>query len=159
MDLIALAPSKEPVFLHLPHPVIPGKMLYLQMPDPKHVQDEKGPYDGPMVDNLEEPIGLYVVGSDSEEFAARERWLIDQRIKRAEALQQGKKVDTLKAETLAEESINTLVACIKGFRNVELNGRKLEHLPNDARLLLTTLKWVRDFLDREIVNRANFIKA
>lgn len=157
MDLIALAPSKEPVFLQLHHPVT-QQPLFLQMPDPKYTQSEKGEYNGPMVDNPDEPIGLYVVGSDSEEFAARERWLVDQRIKRAEAVQQGKKID-LKAETLAEESTNTLVACIKGFRNIELNGRKLKTLPDDARLLLTTLKWVRDYLDREIVNRANFIKA
>lgn len=159
MDLIALAPSKEPVFLQLQHPV-ERYPLFKQMPDPEFKDSLAEGEMPPMVDNPNEPIGLYIVGSDSEEFAARERWLIDQRIKRSEARRQGNKAVTLvKSELLEEETINTLVACVKGFRNVELNGRKLEHLPNDARLLLTTLKWVREFLDREIVNRANFIKG
>lgn len=156
MDLITLAPSKEPVFLQLIHPVT-KEPLFLQMEDPNFEGGEgETP---PMIDNPEEPIGLYVVGSDSEEFAARERWLVDQKIKRAEAEQQGKKVSKVEASLLEEEALNTFVACIKGFRNVELNGKKLSTLPGDARLLLTSLKWVYDFLNKELVNRANFIKA
>jgi len=148
MDLNTLAPSKEPVFLQLMHPVT-GRLLFMQEKDEN----------GNEVDDINEPIGLMMVGSDSDEFAARERWLIDQRIKRAEEVSKGRKGMEFKGETIQEERDNTIIACIKGFRNIYLDEQRLEFSPDNARLLLRRLKWLREYLDREILNRANFIKG
>lgn len=148
MDLSVLAPSKEAVFIQLRHP-IGGQPLFLQMKDEE----------GNDIDNKEEPIGVFVVGTDSDEYAARERWVIDQRIKRAEEQRQGKQISPITADVIIEEGLNTILACMKGFRNVELDGRRLEDNPSDFRLFLKRLKWAKDYLDKELLNRANFIKG
>lgn len=149
MDLLDLAPTNEPVLIQLRHPVT-GKPLYLQ---------KKVERDGVEVeeDDLDQPIGVFVVGVDSEEFAARERWIIQQRMKRAEAIAKGQKIDQF--EDFREEAINTIVACIKGFKNIIVDGKELQFTAENARMLLNRLKFVKELLDREIMNRANFIKA
>lgn len=149
MDLSKLEPAREPVFLHLLHPVTKTKLYTLR-------KNEEGEEE----QDLEKPIGFMVVGSDSPEFHARERWIIDQRLKRAEAAQRaGRGAEGFDPDSLAVESENTIIACIKGFVNINLDGEDLQFSPENARMLFKRLKWAREFLDKEIVNRANFIKG
>lgn len=150
MDLNNLAPTDEPAFIQLRHPLT-GAPLYLQ----KSVKGEDGT--SAEVDDLDQPIGVYVVGRDSSDFAARERWIIQQRMKRAEAAAKGQRVDQF--EDFREEAINTIAVCVKGFRNIILDGEPLEFNAENVRKLLNRLPFVKELLDLEIMNRANFIKA
>ena len=134
MDLADLTPKKEPHFVHLHHPVT----------------------EEPLLTDDGEPIGVYVVGTDSDEYAERERWLIDRRIKAAEAKAMGKKPQDF---DFRNEGLETLVSCVKGWKNIILDGEEFAFSAENARKLLLRLRWVRDVLDREMANRANFIKG
>jgi hypothetical protein len=56
------------------------------------------------------------------------------------------------------ESVELLVACTTGFRNVFFNG-PLEFSQANAFKLYHGLPWVRDQVDKAIGNLENFIKA
>jgi len=134
VDLSNLAPVKEPFFVHLKHPVKSDEFLM---------------HEG-------EAIGIYIVGTDSDEYAARERWLLDRRAKIAEARAMNKQAPVV---DLQAEGLETIIACVKGWKNIILDGVNLEFTPDNVRAVLTRFRWIRDVLDREMANRANFIKG
>lgn len=135
MDLSKLAPAKEPYFVHLKHPV-KGTVL--------------------MTEETNEPIGIFVVGTDSDEYAECERNLLDQGLALAQARAQNQA--TVKPN-IAERAIDTIAACVKSWKNITLDGNSLQCTPENVRLLITRFRWIREQLDREIGNRANFIKG
>ncbi|MGV8954611.1 MAG: hypothetical protein ACOH2M_26170 [Cypionkella sp.] len=100
-----------------------------------------------------EAITVDIVGQDSEQYRARARFIQNSRLK---TLRKG---GDLVSEETEIQDIGTVAACITGWKHIMLDGKVLEFNKANARVLLTRLPWLREDIDRAIVDRANFLKA
>lgn len=144
MDLATLKPSEDPIFLQLVHPVT-KELVFMLGKDGKP--------------DTEQPVGFMVIGTDSEEFVSRERQLINRGMRRAQAAQEGRKAADITGDELQKETLETVALCIKGFRNVTFKGETLEYSPANALMLLREFRWMFQWLNKELADRANFIKG
>lgn len=131
MDLASLEPD-DGTTVHLRHPV-----------SREPLESETGA-----------SITIDVAGMDSDAFRVRQRAITNKRLA-------GTARKPLTAEQLEEERIGTLVACVTGWSNIELDGEVLTFSRENVRRLLSRPKmsWVRDQLDEAIADRGNFLKA
>jgi len=140
MDLSTLEPV-EGTTIPVLHPVTKEPL--------KHdtgKKDDKG-------EPIFEPITIDIVGQDSAQYRARSRFIQNSRLK---TLRKG---GDLVSEETEIQDIGTVAACITGWKNVELDGKKLDFNKVNARALLTRLPWLREDIDRAIVDRTNFLKV
>lgn len=147
MDLEIFEPTKESVFLQLKNP-LNDSPLFLK----KTIQDEAGERE---VDDEDQPIGVYIVGADSEVYKKRRRQIVDRRLEVA----QKKKQVKLSAAEIEDETKQTLVACVTGVKNIKYKGETLEFSHANVFKLITALPWIEEQIDEAIVDRAHFMKA
>lgn len=98
------------------------------------------------------PMEVTVVGTDSDEWRARERAIANKRIANF-----GKKPVT--AEELETDNLLNLVACIKSWRGMVLNGQEIPCTDEHKLALLKRLPHLRRQVDNFVGNSANFLKA
>lgn len=143
MELNTLEPAAE-AFLQLRHPVTGVPLVDV-------VKGENG-------EETKTPVGIFLYGQDSPQYKARQRLLLDKQIEINASTKRGgrPKID---GETIETESLQTLVACMKGFQAIELDGEKLEYTPANAERLIKRFGWIEEQVDQGIVDRANFLKG
>lgn len=103
-----------------------------------------------------EGLGSFVsiLGTDSDRYKERMNKL---RNKRIEAAKKAETID-MTAEDLDQQNVDLLVACTTGFRDLVLDGEPVVFSATIAQQMYTRFSWMRDQIDREIGNRANFLK-
>jgi len=130
MDLASLEPISDGAVIPLRHPVT----------------------DLPLTTDKGEPITVTVVGMDSDQFKARQRVIINRRIKA------GKKA-TATAEGIEEEALDALASCVTALSNIVLDGKPVDHSTANVKLLFSRLPWLKEQVDEAVADRANFLKA
>ncbi|MDR0330157.1 MAG: hypothetical protein LBH93_00390 [Chitinispirillales bacterium] len=106
------------------------------------------PSNGELVDAF-----IRVLGTDSAEYQKRVRaWLEKSRAK------------PVKQITLADSEKSAMenrIACVIGWRGIALDGKELEHSPENVRLVLTdpNYRWLCEQIDAFMAERENFIKS
>jgi hypothetical protein len=108
------------------------------------------------------PVGVMILGSDTDEFKKHRRKIQNRSIEIAQAAASGKKgtnaSQRITAEELDEESLVTLSACISEIKNISWKGARLE-APTDNRKLLDVMPWAAEQIDAAIGNRKLFMPA
>lgn len=136
---------------------IANNAVFYQLLDPSNNRplfEQKKDSDGKNVDDLEAPIGVMILGSDSEEVKAHVRQVQNKANQpRGNRQQRG-----LSAEEMEIESEKAIAACITELIRIEWKGEKLE-APKDNRRFLRLMPWASDQLDRAIQERARFMPA
>lgn len=102
------------------------------------------------------PVNILLYGQDSAPYKARQRQLLDRRL---EAGMQRKGKPKISGEIVEEEGMRTLVACVAGWENLEVDGKVPEVNPKNAELLIKRFGWLEEQVDAAIMDRSNFIKA
>ena len=142
MDMSKYEMTDQPVFFQLSDPST-GLPLFEQKDD-----------DGRKVDDPDNPVGVMIVGSDSEEFKRHMRRVTNKNLE-ASQKRRGK---GMSAEELEEESQVTLAACIKEFHHIEWKGKTLV-APADCRLFIRVMPWAAEQIDRGMAERKIFMPA
>lgn len=111
----------------------------------------------PLVDEAtKEPVVILLVGMDSEKYRRKRREFLDDRLKDSERNRGKVRVSAAKIE---DEGLQTLIACVEGWRHVELNGEPLEFNETNFRKILEKCPWVESQVDEAIADRSNFMKT
>jgi hypothetical protein len=116
-----------------------------------------------LVDNTDpknpKKVSLRLLGTDSETFQTVSHKINNKRLERAAKAsgKRGAAAKVLSSESTDAEGLEQLVACTVGWSNVDLNGGPLEFSKDNAHLLYTTLRWVREQAEAFILDRANFL--
>ncbi len=131
MDLNQFSTANEPVFMELRHP---GTDEVLKT--------EAG-----------EPIGLTVLGTDSEPFVQKERELLNRRLNKVRAKQ---KADKITVEELDKEELAKLTACVVDFKNITIAGETLVFTPASATKLFSDFPWIRRQVADFVAESSNF---
>lgn len=97
--------------------------------------------------------GIRLVGQDSEEFRKASRKNTDRRLR---SRQKGTKIT---AEELEQDAIDLLVACTKEWRGIYRNGTPLPYSLENARMLYSTVPFIREQVDEFAGDRANFFRS
>jgi hypothetical protein len=111
------------------------------------------------------PLGLSVVifGRDSGRFKEIQRKQLNRRLERSNKSRTKQQAPT--AEEMESEALDLLVACTQswstGDRNqLELSSDEwLDCTPDNVRLAYTRFPWLREQVDQEIGDRANFLQG
>lgn len=136
MEILNLDPRKkanEGTFLHLKHP---GTGAYLY-----------GQTDGK--DDESKPVGLYLLGTDSDAFAKRQHEKVNARFT-------AKKPPVVTSESLERERVELVADLTVGWLNLEVDGSD-EFTQANVFKLYSRLPWVREQADEWAGNRVNFI--
>jgi predicted membrane GTPase involved in stress response len=105
--------------------------------------------------DLSKPLNAYirVLGVDSKEYQRRIRgWIEKNRAKTA------KQIGLADHEKNAMES---RIACVVGWRGIELNGKELECTQDNVRMVLTdpNARYLCEQIDEFMSDRANFTRS
>ena len=133
MDFSNLRISKDAVPVQLKHPETGEPLI-----DPK----------------TEQPVNIYLHGTDSPIYKQIKRRSLDETFKRA----RGKPIE-LTAEQIESRARETLLACGTGWDNIELDGKPLEFSRENTIRLFDECNWVEEQVDAAIANRANFMRT
>lgn len=148
MDFNSLEPVKTAVFYHLKHPVTFN---------PMYVEGEDGQPD------KDEPIGVDLLGADSDEYEKRQLFLTEERLQKMESNleNKGKLGGVINTSAVEQDRLNleTIAACIKGWRNVKVDGEIVPYTHDNAIKLLRRFKWMREQIDKAIADRSLFMRA
>jgi hypothetical protein len=144
MDMDQFELTSEPQFLQLLHPVT-RLPLFDKMDDPDNP--------GNKIDNPDEPCGVDIVSSDSEEFRKHVRRVTNKNLDLG-----SRNRKSLSAEELEDEANKTMSACITAIRNIAWKGKVLK-APEDVPLMLRVLPWAKEQVDRAMSERERFMKA
>jgi len=112
---------------------------------------------------FEPSIFISVHGSDSETFRKIQRKNVNKRLEMQS--KSFRKKQTLTAEELEAEGLDTLIACTDswktGDRNeIEFNeGEWLQCTPENVRKIYTALPWLKEQIDSAIGDRSNFLQS
>lgn len=120
----------------------------------KHPVTQELLFDGDPKDNKKCCVLLY--GKDSAAFKERQRMLSD---KALESTLKNRGRPKLSAAELEEDNIITLVACIAGFTNMEVDGKPMGSTAAEVRSVLERFPWIAEQADENITDRSNFIKS
>lgn len=106
------------------------------------------------------PVNMLLYGRDSAPFKARQRAITDKRLQEAEATARSNKASKTKitGEIVEVENRRTLLACIAGWENLEVDGGPVEITEDNANMLLDRFPWIEEQVDTAIMDRSNFIK-
>jgi hypothetical protein len=131
MDMKQFELTDSAVFFQLKHPVT-------RVP----LQDDKG------------PVGVRILGQDSEEFKRHQRQIANKGLEAA--MRRGGAKPT--AEELEHDANTTLSACIKELVNISWDGEALS-APADTLRMFELMPWAKEQIDSAIADRTLFIKA
>ena len=106
----------------------------------------------PLLTADKQPVTISLLGVDSDVFRAGERKLANRRLK------QGQKAKVT-AEGVEAQAIGLLADCTVGWSGIEFEGAVLSFTRENAVMLYTRLRWLREQVDEFIGDRANFLKA
>lgn len=115
------------------------------------------------VTRLETGITVTVIGTDSETCKKIQRKQLNRRLE-LQAKTRNNKL-SMTAEELEKEALDVLVACVVAWHTgerpeIEMNeGEWLPCTPENVKRVLTELPWLKEQLDQEIGDRANFLPA
>jgi len=113
--------------------------------------------------NLPLDITITVCGTDSETFKNIQRKQLNRRMERAQRSRNNKVNVT--AEESEAEGLDLLVACTKAWATgerpeIEFNADEwLPCTPENVRRIYEELPWMKEQVDQEIGDRANFLPA
>ena len=139
--------TDKPVFVQFKNPFT-GLPLFEQMLNPDDPEGDK-------IDDPSKPVGVNLFGQDSEPFIKRRRFLLDKRL--ADAQKNG--IRPMKPEDIDKQNLDTVVACIHSFTNVEWKGETLGERRDLFPHFFAKHQWAFEFCNRAIGDRANFSKA
>lgn len=100
-----------------------------------------------------EAVTIKVIGTDSKDYTKVYQKIQDRRIQKR--FKKGK--TTITAAEMQEEAMDMLVACTKGWKHIEIEGKELAFSEDNARMLYTKFPWVREQVDAFVSDRANFL--
>jgi hypothetical protein len=106
----------------------------------------------PLMNGEDTPIALILSGLDSGAYRSVRRELVK---RRQQASQRNN--GTLPLEIMEGESLETVLACLKGWEGVVLDGAPVEFNPVNARKVLTRIPWLIEQAEVFLHDRANFI--
>jgi hypothetical protein len=115
------------------------------------------------VTRLETGITVTVLGTDSDVCKKVQRKQLNRRLELQTKSRSNK--FSMTAEELEKEALDVLVACVVGWHTgerpeIEMNeGEWLPCTPDNVKRVLTELPWLKEQLDQEIGDRANFLPA
>lgn len=133
MDLNQFSTANEPVFFNLRHPGTDEEL-----------KTETG-----------EPVGLTVLGTDSEAFIQKERELLNRRLNKA---RQKQRADKITVEELDREELAKLSVCVVDFKNITVGGQALNFTTANAVKLFEEFPWARRQVSDFIGESENFFK-
>jgi DNA polymerase III alpha subunit len=105
--------------------------------------------------NKGQPISLLLLGKDSEAFRKASRAASNRRLK---ATARGRN-NTTTAEDIEAEGKRLIIACTKGWKNVEVDGGPLEFNEENAEKFYDRFPAFFEQADEFIGGRENFLKA
>lgn len=152
MELTKFDIIRDAVPVQLRDPTDAGVLLW----------DKKDPNDPSKETNdqsLWKPVSMLIYGRDSKPFKNRQRAIQDKRLQEAQtsAMNKGQKAKVT-GEVVELENRRTLLACIAGWENIEVDGAPLEVSEENANALLDRFPWIEEQVDTAIMDRSNFIK-
>lgn len=65
----------------------------------------------------------------------------------------------LTVEESKAESLEVLVACTRSWSNMAFEGKRLECTPDNARMIYTKVKEIREQVEEAMTDRSNFMKG
>ena len=137
MDLSQLDTKKaadEGAFLQLRHPVT-NELLVDKDDDNK-------------------PIGLTLLGSDSEAYRSSSLFRSNRRLK--EAMKKGDKAN-LSVESIDNDKLDCLAACTIKFHQIAVDGKQRQCSADEAKKLYTRFTWIREQAEQFIDDRGNYL--
>lgn len=113
----------------------------------------------PLLNAKKRPVGLILYGSDSKVYQTASRAMARKRVDRS-AASKGKGITDDQLDAAAEDALDLLVACTKGWYGV-LDSKKADvpFSPEAAKVFYTRFPPARDQAEAAIIDRARFTKA
>lgn len=108
-----------------------------------------------------EPLGMFIshVGKESDVLKEYNKEIADNRLRQIAAYEKrGEEAPLIFTEENNRISIERIVACTTGFRDVNFNGN-VEFNHTNAIKLYTKFPWIVKQVDASIVNLSNFMKG
>lgn len=109
-----------------------------------------------------EPLGIFitVIGKDSDTFREMSRRNFDDMAREeARAKQRNKPIPVRLSSDYEDTTTELLVACTKGWREMEWKGKPLPFSPENASMIYTERSWVRDQVFDAITDITNFMRG
>jgi hypothetical protein len=104
----------------------------------------------PAIDPVDgKPVTITLVGADSEVYRKSFRATINRAMAK-----RTRKVSTV--EETEVDAINTLARCTMAWKGLAMRGQILECNFENARMLYTTYRWIKEQVDGFVTDRANF---
>ena len=140
MELNRFDTKDTPRFLHLEGPN--GELLY---------REEGGNTD-------EDRVGILLIGSDSREYQKLQHRLQDERIGKVRLTKRGQ-VRNVSSSAAAQDGIELIARCTKGFQNVVVDGEQFPNEPGTQKVVsfYNRFPWILDQADEFIHDRSNFL--
>ena len=100
------------------------------------------------------PMKIKIIGKDSDKFVK-----LSEEFRRA-SLDEMKNNKTIeqRLQSSKEYGDNLLVGCTLDWKDIELDGKKLDCTPENVALVYKRFGWIKEQIDTAIADRANFIK-
>lgn len=116
--------------------------------------------DAPIVGTDGQSVFIELCSMDSKEFRTATRMVLNRRIAKSKGRRGGDPTMPASAEEAESDSIDTLIACTKGWSsNMPVDGSVFPFSSENVRVLYTRFPWVREQVDQFIGDRSNFLKA
>lgn len=114
----------------------------------------KHPATGADLKDGDQPVQITVVGQDSKRYRDAQAKTSEKRLSSVLARGRRAKLSAAEVET---DSLDLLVTCTIGFKNISLDKKPLECTPDNVRKLYTQFAWIREQVDEFINDRSNFL--
>jgi hypothetical protein len=109
--------------------------------------------DEPLVDKAGKPMIAVIYGKQSSQYKNASNAML-KKVKK-----HGNKKD-VSLDDIENDAIELIAACVKEFKNLHIEYLPGEFLdPKDIQGTLTKAWWIREQLNKEIVNLSNFLMA
>ncbi len=130
-----------------------GQFLHL-----KHMSTDIPMHDGcdPVTGkggDLSKPVGLYILGRDSDVFTARKHRITNESILKKD---ESKSDDSGKSELFDAETLDSLIELTAGWQFISIRGED-EFSAENVKELYRLCPWVKEQASIFATNRANFI--
>ncbi len=108
---------------------------------------------------LHKVVTISVVSSDSSEYTREYKAQVTETI--AKVAKRAGKGGRFKVtgDSVDSDKLDLAIACTKGWKGFELNGKTLEFNPKNCRMLYTRLPFIREQVEMHINDRGNFLTS
>lgn len=110
--------------------------------------------DAPLKTDDDKPIGVSVLGADSDRYQELSRSRGNARLK--ETMKKGAKAN-ITTESIDADALAILVGVTTEVHNVVIDGKKYANSPADIREMYEKLPWAREQVQAFVEDRANFL--